>query len=77
MQMGSAGVTDGGSRRSVYMTVTLHLIAEWSAYGCGGAFNSRTSLPRQYVSGKHFTLNPCFPRSRSKSPAAQKPPEEL
>lgn len=35
--------------------------------------NSRTSLPRQYVPGKHFALNLCFPRPRANLLLPRKP----
>lgn len=36
--------------------------------------HSRPSLPRQCISGKHFTLNPCFPRPIANLPLPRKPP---
>lgn len=51
-----------GASASVYMTVTLYLIKEWRHMAMEELFSSRTSLPRQCVSGKHLALNPCFPR---------------
>lgn len=68
------GVTDGGSRRLCLYDSNTPLNSRMEAYGRGGAFNSRTSLPRQYVSGKHFALNPCFPRPTANLLLPRKPP---
>ena len=68
------GVTDGGSRRLCLYDSNTPLNSGMEAYGRGGAFNSRTSLPRQYVSGKHFALNPCFPRPIANLLLPRKPP---
>lgn len=66
-----------GVSASIHVTVALHLTEEQKYMAMKELCNSRTSLPRQYVSGKHFALNACFLCPPSKYPAAQETPAEL